>query len=1100
MKPGQMKNKMVVIVVLQSEHQRAVAHLSSVVSYMFSSFEDADCLHPEILKQEALFPERDISEANIEGALPTKNISSFFINGTCRFMSMDIILHNSRRSYNGDGPTPALNFLTGNKLAVQKLPDCGIWISVQQASVVVSGEEEKMDIFTDISEIISFLFICQNSIENNNDRIVPEKLLLQSVDCLHEISLSSCMFSLCLGLVQNTSFSRNEFKTPGSSHANGHISDLVQENNLTASGRLITQSPHSITMMESPTIIGTSASARHWFLVNVSVTNVVIGRCSTKRVLVEAHQSNKFMCILSVGGEFQIGSWEIQGGLIVLETSSLEMAIDKYSSYVKYISNLTSDVMQHNKAINQAGHGEESYDVNDENHHEIVRTSQQTESESPNSFDLSLSHFALVFAHENDSGGIREIILEVDIHLKFESATTEKKLKAELSHLSILSQIIHENVEHETPIPHFSSVTLKDFPSQFAFSGFQNSVECHAISEASSSRGPVPFHLSHKNKILKDLRASMLLEGPADGSLHLCLSGIGSVSGFDMTLSISEIQTILSMASSVSLLSRQNTTRTSERNHWSTSHDADNSLEAMIPDGAVVAIQDINQHMYFTVEGEENSFSIGGVIHYSLAGERALFRVKHLIQRRWKSTVMWFSLISLFAKNDMGVPLRLNSNPGSCFVDISCPNDGSCALWRVYPPEGGSYEGVTDWEACNQSIKRSCCLVNKKNNCAIAFVDGAPEFVMKPGNPIKLKIFHDLSVGYDATDTVRYPRMAPQSRRQTDEESISLQGGTLPRIDINIEKITLHIVHEFSDTEDLFPLICLFINNTQIIVQKLATKSRVIGSSTAGVQYYDALRNLWGELLHPVGICMFYRSNLQTPLPEYASHTVPAHFFFRATKLDISLSENSLDVLLFMIGKLNLSGPYMVQSSMILANCCKVENQSGLNLLFHFKNETVSIPRKQSASISLRRHSDFRSEDSDAATSVSIQLADFGSFATSKIPLLLSQTQIAWRTQIRSIEGSRTFPGPMIVIKISRNAEVGLSVVVSPLIRIHNETGFPLELRFQRAEPQGDEVASVVLEPGAYIDDSMAMFDAINFSDGVKKALMSLSIGIYFYP
>lgn len=32
--------------------------------------------------------------------------------------------------------------------------------------------------------------------------------------------------------------------------------------------------------------------------------------------------------------------------------------------------------------------------------------------------------------------------------------------------------------------------------------------------------------------------------------------------------------------------------------------------------------------MYFTVDGEENSFSIGGAIHYSLAGERALFRVR----------------------------------------------------------------------------------------------------------------------------------------------------------------------------------------------------------------------------------------------------------------------------------------------------------------------------------------------------------------------------------------------------------------------------------------------------------------------------------------
>jgi len=32
--------------------------------------------------------------------------------------------------------------------------------------------------------------------------------------------------------------------------------------------------------------------------------------------------------------------------------------------------------------------------------------------------------------------------------------------------------------------------------------------------------------------------------------------------------------------------------------------------------------------MYFTVDGEENSFSIGGAVHYSLAGERALFKVR----------------------------------------------------------------------------------------------------------------------------------------------------------------------------------------------------------------------------------------------------------------------------------------------------------------------------------------------------------------------------------------------------------------------------------------------------------------------------------------
>lgn len=74
-----------------------------------------------------------------------------------------------------------------------------------------------------------------------------------------------------------------------------------------------------------------------------------------------------------------------------------------------------------------------------------------------------------------------------------------------------------------------------------------------------------------------------------------------------------------------------------------------------------------------------------------------------------------------------------------------------------------------------------------------------------------------------------------------------------------------------------------------------------------------------------------------------------------------------------------------------------------------------------------------------------------------------------------------------------------MSVEVSPLIRIHNGTGFSMELQFQRLEPKEDEFASLLLRPGDSIDDSMAMFDAINFSGGVKRALISLSVGIHFH-
>lgn len=49
-----------------------------------------------------------------------------------------------------------------------------------------------------------------------------------------------------------------------------------------------------------------------------------------------------------------------------------------------------------------------------------------------------------------------------------------------------------------------------------------------------------------------------------------------------------------------------------------------------------MAIQDVHQHMYFTVEGEENKYSVAGAVHYSLVGERALFRVRYI----WYYTVL----------------------------------------------------------------------------------------------------------------------------------------------------------------------------------------------------------------------------------------------------------------------------------------------------------------------------------------------------------------------------------------------------------------------------------------------------------------------------
>lgn len=98
-----------------------------------------------------------------------------------------------------------------------------------------------------------------------------------------------------------------------------------------------------------------------------------------------------------------------------------------------------------------------------------------------------------------------------------------------------------------------------------------------------------------------------------------------------------------------------------------------------------------------------------------------------------------------------------------------------------------------------------------------------------------------------------------------------------------------------------------------------------------------------------------------------------------------------------------------------------------------------------------------------------------------------------------SLQDARTYPGPFIVFDVSRTAEEGLSISVSPLLRICNETGFTVELRIQRPEQMEADSASVLLREGETVDDCMAAFDAIKLFGGPKKALLSLGVGNFVF-
>lgn len=54
-----------------------------------------------------------------------------------------------------------------------------------------------------------------------------------------------------------------------------------------------------------------------------------------------------------------------------------------------------------------------------------------------------------------------------------------------------------------------------------------------------------------------------------------------------------------------------------------------------------------------------------------------------------------------------------------------------------------------------------------------------------------------------------------------------------------------------------------------------------------------------------------------------------------------------------------------------------------------------------------------------------------------------------------------------------------------------------MELRFRQPQRNEDDYASVMLKTGETIDDSIAMFDAVNLSGELEKALTSLSVGMH---
>uniref|UniRef100_A0A803MCN6 Vacuolar protein sorting-associated protein 13 VPS13 adaptor binding domain-containing protein n=1 Tax=Chenopodium quinoa TaxID=63459 RepID=A0A803MCN6_CHEQI len=957
-------------------------------------------------------------------------------------------------------------------------------------------------------QAIMFSYKSQTGKADSSDKSEVKNAVIHSADCMHEVSLSSCTFNLLLEFVNGSGARRKAGSEASTSNPKGVFSSLLNIDNL-----------NSKQIHDEGSESNVSASMPSYMLViNITVEKVFIAACSIKNGIFRAHPEDKLHLSLSVGGDFQSIVFGIQGGHIFIETKVLAGFARCVTSYLQFIRNLIKHYLQ--RKFSETAEGD-SNDLGEKHIEEPAQTKTSfIKLELLKAYSIKVSQLSLALLVTDEARVVKEIIGRVDLNLKLWSENLKKKFLLNISHLDILSLILNEGMGKSVEniqMPHFSSVGLSHDSSWFNHDDSTVPVpdgeETSLLSKDASFSSPlastkssfandsasqvVESSESSGNHILERLATSISAEKPISGDNigPNCSTqgwiGKGYVTGLNLTISLSEIQMLLTTVESLSEISGNSATTDVEERSWTASYqEPEIDLEAALPDGAIVAIQDVHQHLYVTVENMQNKYKLRGAVHYSLAGKRALFRVKWQKRSMWNFSTSWFSLMSLYAKSDSGVPLRLNYLRSSGFVDISSNDDSACSLWKIAPCKHENYEDNADLEPLNHMCKNTFYLVNKKSDCGTAFVHGAMEFVEKPGNPFKFKIFNGLPVVPDLRMTETCP---PETHclASLDGQDISEEAGMAPCISLTIEKISLIIVHELSDPRDKLPLLQGSIDGTELVFQILPQKTRVMSTLTAMLYYFDVYRVIWREFVQPIELCIYWRLTTPSQVTEISNHGMLSRLYFRMQELDFSLTEVLLDMLLYVVGKLDLAGPFAVRNSAILVNCCKVENQLDLDLLCHFhNNQSARVGRRQSAFISLRHL-----EEPPESSYATILLENPGISSTSSVHVPLSRTQIfAWRTCITSQQDLRTCPGPIIVFDVSKNAEEGLSLNVSPLLRIHNNTGFPVELRIQRPESMEAESASVVLKEGDTVDDCMAAFDAISLCGGPKKALLSLGV------
>lgn len=213
--------------------------------------------------------------------------SQVFVNSTFELKSLDMVLHNSRKSCRVETymSTMPIDRETGRKLVMDDISSNGIYISIQQSMMEFIFKGQDLDVVIDTTGFRCIIFRYFSEFYGTSDKSELKNLLC-SLNFLTEASVYHIKLCFCLNLEKSLpSASVHSTATESSSHGiKFHIWD------------------------DSPLIMSTERLGYHWLLTNMVISGIYMAGCQVKDILLNDLQ--EFNASFSIGGEFQAISCE----------------------------------------------------------------------------------------------------------------------------------------------------------------------------------------------------------------------------------------------------------------------------------------------------------------------------------------------------------------------------------------------------------------------------------------------------------------------------------------------------------------------------------------------------------------------------------------------------------------------------------------------------------------------------------------------------------------------------------------------------------------------------------------------------------------------